>query len=68
MKRGPAETTEPVLTEYWSVTYDRRDRDRSDTIRKVEMSWDNRTTAQVAENLNTFLAATGVPLKVVAAE
>jgi hypothetical protein len=62
------EAMEPILNEVWTVSYDRRDRDRNDTMRRVEMSWENRTPAQVAENLNAFLIATGAQLKVVPIE
>jgi len=63
---GTEETV--ALTEQWNVTYNLRERDRGDALRTVEMTWENRTPAQVAENLNAFLLAAGAPLKVVLAE
>ena len=53
------------LTERWSVSYYQTLRDRGDTVRQLEMSWENRTPDEIMANLNAFLVACSAPLKVV---
>ena len=53
--------------ESWSVSYTVRDSDSSD-VKAINMSWEKQSLAQVLENLNTFLVATGASLKVVPTE
>lgn len=50
--------------ESWTVSYTARDSESSD-IKSINMSWEKQPLAQAVENLNTFLVATGAPLKVV---
>lgn len=67
MPRPDAESPMTDVTESWSMNFTRRGRDCGDVHRTVEMSWENRTPAQVMENLNAFLVAVRVPLRVVSA-
>jgi hypothetical protein len=55
------------VNESWNVSYAVRDNDGND-MKSINMSWERQSLAQALENLNTFLVATGAPLKVVQAE
>lgn len=52
-------------TQAFSVNYSLRERDTNEDVKIVDMRWENRSLEVVIENLNTWLKATGLPLKVV---
>lgn len=68
VKRKETEQLPEHLNETWTISYNLRERESSDTHRSIEMSWENRTPAEVMDNLNAFLVATRMPLKVVPAK
>lgn len=49
----------------WNVSFNRRDKNTSEEIVNLSMSWENGDVEHVMENLNTWLAAIKIPLKVV---
>jgi hypothetical protein len=49
----------------YSLSYSSRDEDTRDTFRDISFNFDNPSVEEVAENINTWLAAIKVPLKVV---
>jgi len=53
------------LNENWNVQYNARDSQTNDDIVSLNMSWENRDIEGIMTNLNTWLIAIGVPLKVV---
>jgi hypothetical protein len=53
------------LAENWNVGYVRRDANTNDDILNISLNWENQTIEQVKNNLNTWLLASGIPLKVV---
>lgn len=55
----------PSTYESWILSYTLRDSESSD-VKSISVSWEKQPPAQVLQNLNTFLTATGAPLKVVA--
>lgn len=63
--KNEAGEPDPTTIQSWSMNFAVRTRTNSDTLRSIDMSWDGLSAAQVMDNLNTFLTATGVPLKVV---
>jgi hypothetical protein len=50
--------------ENYSVSYNCRERNNNEDIKCVSMSWENRSVDEIMDNLNTWLTACGVPLKV----
>ena len=53
------------LNENWNVQYNARDSQTNDDIVSLNMSWENRDIEGIMTNLNTWLIAIGVPIKVV---
>ena len=53
------------INESWNVRYYARDGQTSDDILNLQMNWENRSTEEVMKNLNTWLTAINIPLKVV---
>ena len=49
----------------YTLSYSARDEDTRDTHRDISINFDNPNTEQLAENLNTWLQAIKIPLKVV---
>ena len=49
----------------YSLSYSARDEDSRETYRDINLSFENPTVEEVAENLNIWLTAIKVPLKVV---
>lgn len=49
----------------YSLSYTARDEDTRDTYRDISLSFDNLSNEELLENLNTWLQAIKVPLKVV---
>jgi hypothetical protein len=56
------------LNHYWSVNYRSSERDSGDEVRNISMSCENRSTAEVRDNLNAFFRAIGIPLRVAEVE
>jgi len=54
-----------VHYESWNVSYNCRERNSNEDVKCVSMNWENRTAEEVMDNLNTWLMATGIALKVV---
>lgn len=52
----------------YSVNYSARDSDTHDTIRDINMNFDNPSMEDLVDNLNTWLQAIKLPLKVVEAD
>jgi hypothetical protein len=53
------------INESWNVQYYARDGQTSDDILNLQMNWENRSTEEVMKNLNIWLTAINIPLKVV---
>jgi hypothetical protein len=53
------------VNERWNVNYTASDRETGDDVKAINVSWDNRPVGDVKANLNAWLAAVGLPLKVV---
>lgn len=53
------------LNESWNVQYYARDSQTSEDVLSLQMNWENRDVESVMKNLNTWLTAIGIPLKVV---
>jgi hypothetical protein len=53
------------INETWNVSYYARDGQSNEDIFNLQMSWENRSPDEVMKNLNTWLAAINIPLKVV---
>lgn len=51
----------------YSLSYSARDEDTRDTYRDISMNFDNPDMETLADNLNTWLQAIKLPLKVVEA-
>ena len=51
----------------YSLSYSARDGDTHDTYRDISMNFDNPDMETLADNLNTWLQAIKLPLKVVEA-
>ena len=54
-----------TTNENFNVNYTCRDKNTSDDIKNVSMSWENRSVDEVRDNLNTWLSAAGYELTVV---
>jgi hypothetical protein len=54
--------------ESWSLSYSATDKDTRNDVKSVSVSWQERSAEETLENINTFLTAAGVPLRVVRAE
>ena len=53
------------VNENWNISFTRRDKNSSEDIINLSMSWENGDVEHVMENLNTWLTAIKTPLKVV---
>ena len=53
------------LNENWNVSYSSREATTGEDVVSLQMNWENRDIETVMKNLNTWLTAIGVPLKVV---
>ncbi len=53
------------VNENWNISFTRRDKNSSEDIINLSMSWENGDVEHVMENLNTWLTAIKMPLKVV---
>ena len=53
------------LNENWNVSYSSRESTTGEDVVSLQMNWENRDIETVMKNLNTWLTAIGVPLKVV---
>jgi hypothetical protein len=53
------------MYENWNVQYYARDGQTNEDILNLQMSWENRSPDEVMKNLNTWLSAINIPLKVV---
>lgn len=51
----------------YSLSYSARDEDTRDTYRDISMNFDNPDMETLADNLNTWLQAIKLPLKIVEA-
>ena len=52
------------LNESWNVQYYARDTQTDQDVLNLTMSWEFGDTESVKKNLNTWLAAIGIPLQV----
>ena len=52
------------LNESWNVQYYARDTQTNQDVLNLTMSWEFGDTESVKKNLNTWLAAIGIPLQV----
>jgi hypothetical protein len=48
-----------TTNEGFNVSYYCRDKNTSDDVKNVTMSWDNRSIEEIRDNLNIWLTATG---------
>lgn len=55
----------PKQNERWNVSYCATDQNSNDTIKDLNISWENRDIESIKNHLNTFLNAIGVALEVV---
>jgi hypothetical protein len=53
------------LNESWNVQFYSREASTNEDVGSVSMNWENRDVETTMKNLNTWLTAVGVPLKVV---
>jgi len=53
------------LNESWNVQFYSREASTGEDVGSVSMNWENRDVETVMKNLNTWLTAVGIPLKVV---
>ena len=53
------------LNESWNVSYSSREATTGEDVISLQMNWENRDVETTMKNLNTWLTAIGVPLKVV---
>ena len=53
------------VNESWNISFTRRDKNSSEDIINLSMSWENGDVEHVMESLNTWLTAIKTPLKVV---
>jgi hypothetical protein len=54
-----------TTNENFNVSYYLRDKNTSDDIRNISMTWENRSIEEIIDNLNTWLTAAGYPELVV---
>jgi hypothetical protein len=54
-----------TTNENFNVSYYLRDKNTSDDIRNISMTWENRSLDEIVDNLNTWLTAAGYPELVV---
>jgi hypothetical protein len=54
-----------TTNENFNVSYYLRDKNTSDDIRNISMTWENRSLDEIIDNLNTWLTAAGYPELVV---
>lgn len=52
------------MNENWNISFTRRDKNSSEDIINLSMSWENGDVEHVMDNLNTWLTAIKAPLKV----
>jgi hypothetical protein len=48
-----------TTNENFNVSYYLRDKNTSDDIRNISMTWENRSLDEIIDNLNTWLTAAG---------
>jgi hypothetical protein len=48
-----------TTNENFNVSYYLRDKNTSDDIRNISMTWENRSIEEIIDNLNTWLTAAG---------
>jgi hypothetical protein len=63
--KGSAMAKQRQVNENWNISFTRRDKNSSEDIINLSMSWENGDVEHVMENLNTWLTAIKMPLKVV---